>query len=207
MRKFILALTAAATMVPLTISTPPALAQSRGDVREEWREEGQARRDFEEERREAQTARGRDNRREEWREAREARREWQEERREAQNTTRDYRGDRRADRGDWRGWRNYDYNRPDRRYGGYDASRYYRDGRYYRERRLSYNDRIYRGNDGRYYCRRSDGTTGLILGALAGGLLGNSIDRGRSSTVGTVIGASGGALIGRSIERGEARCR
>jgi hypothetical protein len=118
---------------------------------------------------------------------------------------RDY--DRVSDRSDWRAWRSYDYNRPDRRYGGYDASRYYRDGRYYRERRLASNDRIYRGSNGRYYCRRSDGTTGLIVGALAGGLLGNALDNGRSSTLGTIIGASGGALIGRSIERGEARCR
>ena len=37
------------------------------------------------------------------------------------------------------------------------------------------NDRVYRGNDGRYYCRRSDGTTGLLIGAGVGGLLGNTI--------------------------------
>ncbi len=59
--------------------------------------------------------------------------------------------------------RNYDWNRPDPRYGGYDASRYYHPGNY-RERRLGRNDRIYRGGDGRYYCRRTDGTTGLIVG-------------------------------------------
>src|SRR3546814_3832862 len=65
----------------------------------------------------------------------------------------------------------YDYNRPDPRYGGYYADRYYRDDPRYRERRLSRNDRVYRGRDGRYYCRRSDGTTGLIVGGLAGGVL------------------------------------
>jgi len=107
----------------------------------------------------------------------------------------------------WRAWQRYDYSRPDPRYGGYDPSRYYRDGRYYRERRLSRGDRIYRGNDGRYYCRRSDGTTGLIVGAIAGGLLGNALDGGRSSTLGTILGAGGGALLGRSIDRGEVRCR
>jgi hypothetical protein len=32
----------------------------------------------------------------------------------------------------------------------YYADRYYRDGRYYQPRRLSYNDRIYRGADDRY---------------------------------------------------------
>ena len=109
---------------------------------------------------------------------------------------------------DWRDARRYDYNRPDPRYGKrYDAARYYRQDRSYGERRLTRNDRIYRGNDGRYYCRRNDGTTGLIIGALAGGLLGNQIDNGRSSTLGTLLGAGGGALIGRSIDRGEARCR
>ena len=83
----------------------------------------------------------------------------------------------------------------------------YRDGRYYKERRLSRNDRVYRGNDGRYYCRREDGTTGLIIGALAGGLLGNTIANGKSTTLATLLGAGGGALIGRSIDRGDARCR
>jgi len=109
---------------------------------------------------------------------------------------------------DWRDYRRYDYNRPDARHGrAYDARRYYRDGRYYQERRLTRADRVYRGNDGRYYCRRSDGTTGLIIGALAGGVLGNALDNGRSSTLGTILGAGGGALIGRAIDRGEARCR
>ena len=113
-------------------------------------------------------------------------------------------GRRDHDRGDYR---RYDYNRPDTRYGRYyDASRYYREGRY-PERRLTRGDRIYRGTDGRYYCRRSDGTTGLIIGAVAGGLLGNALDNGRSSTLGTLIGAGGGALIGRSIDRGNVRCR
>ena len=73
------------------------------------------------------------------------------------------------------GWRQYDYNRPDPSYGGYEADRYYRDDSRYHERRLSERERIYRGRDGRYYCRRSDGTTGLVVGAIAGGVLGNII--------------------------------
>lgn len=109
-------------------------------------------------------------------------------------------------RDDWRRWNRYDYNRPDPRYGRYDASRYYRDGRYYRERRLGRNDRIYRSN-GRYYCRRPDGTTGLIVGGVLGGLLGNALDDGRSSTLGTLLGAGGGALLGREVDRGNIRCR
>lgn len=108
---------------------------------------------------------------------------------------------------DWRDYRRYDWDRHDPRYGGYDAGRYYRDGRYYKERRLGYNDRVYRGRDGRYYCRRSDGTTGLIIGGAVGALLGRSIDRGNSRTLGTVVGAGAGALLGRSIDRGDLRCR
>ena len=106
-----------------------------------------------------------------------------------------------------RSWRSYDYNRPDPSYGGYDASRYHRDDPRYRERRLKDRDRIYRGNDGRYYCRRSDGTTGLIIGAIAGGILGNIIARGRSETLGTILGAGAGAVIGREIDRDDVRCR
>jgi hypothetical protein len=110
------------------------------------------------------------------------------------------------DNGDWRSGRNYDWNRPDPRYGGYDAARYYRQGNY-RERRLGRNDRVYRGNDGRYYCRRTDGTTGLIVGGVLGGLIGNTIADGHSSTLATILGASGGALLGKSIDRGNVRCR
>ena len=108
---------------------------------------------------------------------------------------------------DGRNYRGYDWNRPDPTYGGYHADRYYRDDARYRERRLSRNDRIYRGQDGRYYCRRSDGTTGLIIGGLAGGVLGNVIAPGGSETLGTIIGAAAGAAVGREVERGNARCR
>jgi Ni/Co efflux regulator RcnB len=114
-----------------------------------------------------------------------------------------------ARRQDWRQGRRYDYNRAPE--GGYYADDYYRDGRYYRERRLSSNDRIYRGRDDRYYCRRSDGTTGLIIGAGAGALIGNSLDGGRSSTLGTILGAVAGGAIGREVDRGgnrrDLRCR
>lgn len=84
----------------------------------------------------------------------------------------------------------------------YDSS-----GRYYEPRRLSRDDRVWRGDDGRYHCRRSNGTTGLIIGAAAGALLGRELDGGRDRTVGTILGAAGGALLGRAIDRGELRCR
>jgi len=99
----------------------------------------------------------------------------------------------------------YDYNRPDPRYRGYYADRYYRGG--YEPVRVYRNTRIYRGYDDRYYCRRSDGTTGLIIGAALGGLLGDQIDRGHSSILGAVLGAGAGAMIGRSIDRGDVVCR
>ena len=56
------------------------------------------------------------------------------------------------------------------------------------------NDRIYRGSDNLYYCEHDDGTTGLIVGAMAGGVLGNIIAPGSWKTVGTILGAGGGAL-------------
>jgi Ni/Co efflux regulator RcnB len=133
------------------------------------------------------------------------------------DTRREYRQERRecareineARRQDWRQGRRYDYNRAPA--GGYYADDYYRDGRYYRERRLSYNDRIYQGRDGRYYCRRSDGTTGLIIGAGVGALVGSQLDGGRSNTLGTILGAVAGGAIGREIDRNdgrrELRCR
>ena len=96
----------------------------------------------------------------------------------------------------------------DRDENGYDASRDYRDGPNYQERELATNDRVYRGSDGRYYCKRNDGTTGLVIGAVGGGILGNVIDGGRSRTVGTLIGGALGALAGRSVERSQSvRCK
>ncbi|WP_312486962.1 glycine zipper 2TM domain-containing protein [Sphingomonas sp.] len=88
----------------------------------------------------------------------------------------------------------------------YDPAGDYRDGAQYRERVLQPQDRVYAGTDGRYYCRRPDGTTGLIIGGAAGGVLGNLVG-GRSSTIATLLGAAGGALAGRSIEQNQVRCR
>jgi hypothetical protein len=105
---------------------------------------------------------------------------------------------------DWRQYNRYDYNRPPAG-GSYYADDFYRDGRYYQERRLSYNDRIYRGRDGRYYCRRDDGTTGLIIGAGVGALIGRSLDNGRSNVLGTILGAAAGGAIGREIDRNDNR--
>ena len=56
-------------------------------------------------------------------------------------------------------------------------------------------------------CPKPSGTTGAILGAVAGGILGNVIDGGRHRTIGTLAGAGGGALLGRSIEQKSAKCK
>lgn len=76
----------------------------------------------------------------------------------------------------------------------YRQNRHYDDGHYDRAR------------DHRQYCRRSDGTTGLIIGGAGGALIGRELGRRRDRTVGTIIGAGVGALAGRAIERGSS-CR
>jgi hypothetical protein len=111
------------------------------------------------------------------------------------------------DRASYQRYGNYDYNQPDPQYNGYYADRYYRQDRRYRERRLNDGDRIYRGQNGQCYCRRSDGTTGLIVGAVAGGVLGNIIAPGNSDTLGTILGAIAGGAAGRAIDRKDVRCR
>ena len=88
----------------------------------------------------------------------------------------------------------------------WDAPHYYRDGNY-QERVLSSNDRVYYGRDGRYYCRRPDGTAGLVIGGIAGGVLGNAIAPGGSKTLGTLLGAAGGAAVGNAVATDNPRCR
>lgn len=92
---------------------------------------------------------------------------------------------------------------------GYDPARDYRSGANYQERVLTPQERVYSGNDGRYYCKRNDGTTGLIVGGAAGGILGNVIDGGRSRIVGTLLGGAAGALAGRAVDQNNSqiRCR
>ncbi len=69
--------------------------------------------------------------------------------------------------------------------------------------------REWRGRDGRTYCRKPDGTTGLIVGGVAGALAGRAIDTRGDRSAGTLLGAVGGALAGREIDRGgsKRRCR
>ncbi len=70
--------------------------------------------------------------------------------------------------------------------------------------------REWRGRDGKRYCRKPDGTTGLVVGAVGGALVGRTIDTRGDRTGGTVLGAVAGALAGREIERSGSnnrRCR
>jgi hypothetical protein len=78
----------------------------------------------------------------------------------------------------------------------------YREPQYIRD-----DSRVWRGDDGRYYCKRDDGTTGLIIGAAVGGLAGHEIAGRGDKTLGAILGAAGGALLGREIDRSNYRCR
>lgn len=69
-----------------------------------------------------------------------------------------------------------------------------------------YRYKEWRGRDGRTYCRKSNGTTGLIVGGVGGALVGRAIDTRGDRTTGTLLGAAGGALLGKEIDS-KRRCR
>ena len=119
-------------------------------------------------------------------------------RREArQDDRRDYRRDQRR------------YERQAERYGynGYYGNNY-NYGQYYNSRGY-YTGPTWRGNDGRYYCRRSDGTPGTIIGGAAGALIGSQVAGRGDRTLGAVLGGVLGAVIGNSVDRDDngRRCR
>ena len=70
-----------------------------------------------------------------------------------------------------------------------------------------YNGPTWRDSRGRYRCRRSNGTTGLIIGGAAGALAGRAIDTRGERATGTIVGAVAGALVGREIQRSNSRRR
>lgn len=89
---------------------------------------------------------------------------------------------------------------PGDRYGRYEPAREWRHDRGYRE---VYNG--YRG-DNRFRC--SDGSTGTIVGAIAGGLLGSKMaGRRGDQTAGVIIGGALGAVAGRAIDKDGNGCR
>ncbi|MCW5646972.1 MAG: glycine zipper 2TM domain-containing protein [Sphingopyxis sp.] len=87
------------------------------------------------------------------------------------------------------------------------SSYYDRDKRRYRDQRVNANTRIWRDRDGRYRCRKDNGTTGLLIGGAVGGLAGHEIAGRGDKTLGAILGAAGGALLGREIDRDKYRCR
>ncbi|MEO6248124.1 MAG: glycine zipper 2TM domain-containing protein [Sphingomicrobium sp.] len=89
---------------------------------------------------------------------------------------------------------------------GYDQS--YSQG-YYPQQAYGYDNNYY-GRSYGYRQHRCSGTTGTIVGAGAGALLGRSLGRGsgyyhqNSGTTGTILGAAIGALVGRQV--GKSTC-
>ncbi|KQM18779.1 glycine zipper 2TM domain-containing protein [Novosphingobium sp. Leaf2] len=80
-------------------------------------------------------------------------------------------------------------------------------GRYREPRRITRDSYVWRGRDGRYYCKRDNGTTGLIIGAGVGALAGNQIAGRGDRTLGTVLGGVLGGVLGQRIDRGDIQCR
>ena len=73
-----------------------------------------------------------------------------------------------------------------------------------------YQYREWRGKNGKTYCRRSNGTTGLVVGGVAGALVGNSVAGRGDKLLGTVVGGAAGALGGRAVDKtitAKRRCR
>lgn len=91
------------------------------------------------------------------------------------------------------------------------AREHYNDGYYSRDdRQASYDsraERSYRNNNYRNNARCDKGTGGTIIGAVAGGLLGNEVARRGNKTEGSIIGAAVGALAGRAIDKADNNCR
>ena len=74
----------------------------------------------------------------------------------------------------------------------------------------AYHEHSWRGSDGRTYCRKSNGTVGLLVGGAGGALVGREIDKHGSRATGTILGAAVGALVGRHVQRNvvsKRRCR
>jgi hypothetical protein len=66
----------------------------------------------------------------------------------------------------------------------------------------------WRGADGRTYCKRPNGTTGLVIGGAAGVLAGRAVDKSSSRATGSILGGALGALLGRQVEKQmKSRCR
>jgi hypothetical protein len=92
---------------------------------------------------------------------------------------------------------------------GFDPAAHYRDGAQYRPRILAASERVYRGPSVDYYCKRGDGTTGLIVGAVDGFTLKDAVKPGHSRTAATLIRDYVATLEGQAYYRPnhELHCR
>lgn len=72
-----------------------------------------------------------------------------------------------------------------------------------------YQGKTWYDGQGRLRCRKPNGTTGLIVGAAGGALIGRAIDTRGERATGTILGAAAGALLGREVQRSRKayRCR
>lgn len=100
---------------------------------------------------------------------------------------------------DWddRRWNNSRWDEPRWGDGRYDDRRW-------QARNQPFGNRGFNNRRGNFRCR-DEGTGGAVVGAIAGGLLGNQVARRGDKTLGTIIGGVGGALIGREIDRADGR--
>lgn len=60
----------------------------------------------------------------------------------------------------------------------------------------------WQGQDGRTYCKKKDGTVGLLVGAAVGVLIGRAIDTHGERATGTILGGIAGAIIGKKLAEG-----
>lgn len=88
-----------------------------------------------------------------------------------------------------------------------DRAKYNDRGWYAEPRRITRDSYMWRGRDGRYYCKRDNGTTGLVIGAGVGALAGHELAGRGDKVLGAVLGGAVGAIVGREIDRGSLRCR
>jgi len=88
-----------------------------------------------------------------------------------------------------------------------DERRAYREGRRDGRKQARYEGRYWRGDEGRYRCKRSYGTTGLLVGAGVGALIGDQVAGRGDKTLGAIVGGLGGAAAGRAIDRSRVNCR
>lgn len=90
-------------------------------------------------------------------------------------------------------------------YGGNYGSSYGGSYGQYYDRSGYYSGPTWRGDDGRYHCRRSNGSTGTLVGGAAGALIGSQVAGDR--TLGAIVGGAIGAVIGNSVQKNSNRYR